>query len=143
MELQSQPGLLIALAGCATVVILVPTVLAMKQEQRKRECLHLERMKALELGRPFPSTQAWPALAVIALGAIMPISVFLIAWLGSMHEHIWSPGYYFIPAAIVGGCGIWAGFGLGMRLVVERASSKSNDKHALDPEAFDVVGRRG
>jgi hypothetical protein len=138
------PALLIPLAGIALPLFLVPMIMAMKQAQRKRECEHMERMKSLELGRPLPSTQAWPALAAIALGAIMPVGVFVVALIASTQTSGHAEAF-FAPAAFVSVCGVWAGGGLARRLFASGSSTAcgSNDKHSIDPEAFDVVGRRG
>ncbi len=138
------PALLIPLSAIALPMVLVPIILAMKQVQRKRECEHMERMKSLELGRPLPFTQAWPALAAIAIGAIMPVGVFVVALIASTQSEGHAEAF-FAPAAFVSVCGVWAGGGLARRLFAYGSSTAngSNDKHAIDPEAFDVVGRRG
>lgn len=133
------PALLIPLAGMAVPLILVPTIIAMKQAQRKREWEHLERMKALELGRPLPCTQVWPALAAIFIGAIMPIGVFVVSWLALTK----SSGFGFEAATVVGICGVWVGGSLGKRLFAEKTNRSVAEKFQGDPDAFDVVGRRG
>ena len=143
MHDEFNPALLIPLAGIMLPMFLVPTIMAMKQTQRRREWEHLERMKALELGRPLPSAQVWPALATIAIGAIMPMGVFIVAWLASPS----ASGSAFEGAAFVGVCGVFAGAFLGKRLFAERSTKPADletiAKPRFDPEAYDVVGRRG
>lgn len=138
----------IPLAGLALPLILVPTILAMRQARLKREWAHLERMKAMELGRPVPSAlgdEAWPALVALGIGAVMPVCVFLFTWLACLTADL--PSDAFIAPTLVGLAGVLGGSSLGRRLLAarerdrDRAFATSNGKPAFDPEAFDVVGR--
>jgi hypothetical protein len=76
----------------------VPMALYVRGEQRKREFEHIERMKALELGRPFPGEDedaTWfsPMRIAFAVGVGVPLGAFFSAALTSMaigfHEPIW------------------------------------------------------
>ncbi|HWE36647.1 MAG TPA: hypothetical protein VG406_08775 [Isosphaeraceae bacterium] len=140
------PEVVVPLAGIALPLFLVPTIIAMKHARLKREWEHLERMKAMELGRPVPSAlgdDAWPAMVAIGLGAVMPVGVFVVTWLASLTAHL--DGEVFVAPLLVGVAGVLGGTTLGHRLLTarerSRADSASNAKPAYDPDAFDVVGR--
>jgi len=76
----------------------VPMALYVRSEQRKRELEHIERMRALELGRPLPGEgedESWfsPPRIALAVGAGVPLGAFCSAALSSLaigfHEPIW------------------------------------------------------
>jgi len=128
-------------------VVLVPIVLAMRFASRKREWEHLERMKSLELGVPVPGRECWLARTCIAIGAVVPIGALFLAWTASesgSHEQ----GYW-EAATTVGGLGVLCGTFLATRLLASRnrlqqvARDAAPVKPAYDPDAYDVVGRRG
>src|SRR4051812_43099259 len=75
------PEILIPLAGIALPMVLVPTIMGMRQANKKREYQHAERMRALELGQPIPGQSHWAA-AVAAIGAGVPLASFLFTFLG-------------------------------------------------------------
>ena len=64
-------AVLIPIIGMMIPMVVVPTVLLVRYLRLRREMLHRERMRALELGQPAPGTNTWPA-AVAALG-IRPV----------------------------------------------------------------------
>ena len=112
---------------------------------------HLERIKAMEVGlAPPPSGLDWPTAAVcIAMGAGVPVGSFAITWLATLTDEtsggIWvAPVFVSIPAII-------AARKLAIRAFEPRPGAGKPDyvpsspagKPAFDPEAFDVVGRRG
>jgi hypothetical protein len=136
----------IPLAGIALPMVLVPTILVLKQIRLKREWEHWERMRAMELGQSLPGTDKWPAIAAIAIGAGVPVGAFFCSWLAVMTAH--AADEVFIAATFVGLGGVWGGTSLMKRLVARRelpaeALYPSNGKPANDPDVFDVVGRRG
>jgi hypothetical protein len=139
-----RPDIAVPLAGIALPLVLVPTIIAMKHARQKREWEHLERMKAMELGRPVPSAlgdDAWPAIVAIGIGAVMPIAVFLFTWLACLTARLDSD--IFLAPLFVGVAGVLGGATLGHRLLSarERATAASYPtKPAFDPEALDVVG---
>src|SRR5262245_31718461 len=99
-------------------MVLVPSILAMKHAQRKREWEHVERMKALELGRPVPGTEGWPAAAAIAIGAGVPICAFLFTWLARLTAE--TADEVFIAPTIVSVVAVWVGKTLATRLLESR-----------------------
>jgi hypothetical protein len=130
----------------AVPLVLVPTVMIMRHLAHKREWEHAERMKALELGLPAPGNESWAATVCIAIGAGVPVGALCIAWLASL-EQSGSP-HYWIAATVVGSLGVLSGTLLATRLLPSsfRAQSPSFDtqsKPELDPDAYDVAGRRG
>ncbi len=139
----------IPIAALMIPMIVVPTALVIKHLRRKREMLHRERMKALEMGLPISETNAWPAaVAAIGIGAGVPIGCFLVIWLATLTAHVGDEA--FIGAMVVGIVAIIQGSRLAMRLAdvasypLETRSAHVNGKPAgLDPDAYDVVGRRG
>ena len=127
-------------------LILVPTILAMKLHRNKREWEHQERMKAMEMGLPVPGTNAWPSAVAIAIGAGVPLGAFLFTWLARLTAS--TADEVFIAPTIVGAIAVACGTSLGRRLIPPsrrpgEATAASHEKPALDPDAYDVVGRRG
>lgn len=136
---------LIPVTGIMVPIVIVPTVLVMAHLRRRREMEHRERMRALELGHPLPASNAWPALAAIAIGAIVPGAAFVCATIAStLVRHAEAP---WACASGVGLTAVIAGAILAGRLPGSRAAADvdphANGKPAFDPDAFDVVGRRG
>jgi hypothetical protein len=139
--------MLLPMMGLALPIVLVPTIMVLSHRKRRREMEHVERMKALELGLPTPGTESWPASVCIAIGAGVPIGAFFLAWLAGM-EHSGSGQNYWETAAPVGVVGILCGTFLSTRLLPSRSKSQrpavdAHAKPAYDPDAYDVVSRRG
>jgi hypothetical protein len=140
-------GEIIAVAWIILPVVLVPTIIAMKHANRKREWEHLERMKALELGQPIPRNDTWWALGSMAIGAGVPVGAMFCAWMASLTtklgDHAWP------AAAVLGVTGIIGGIKLGKCRFASRPAQRgladvANGKpYAADPDAYDVVSRRG
>lgn len=138
--------LVLPLAGMAIPIIIVPTVLGFKMAQRKREYEHLERMKALETGQSLPSRTAWPAAVTLtAIGAGVPMAAFLFTFLASVSAQvpgeIWmAPVFATLLSSLVTG-------NLAPKLLSPPKAALpdhlANGKPAYDPDAYDVVGRRG
>jgi hypothetical protein len=135
---------LIPLAGIALPMVLVPTIIILKQLGRRRELAHEERMRAMELGLAGPTADSWPALVCIALGAAMPVGLAAICWLATLSgagDEVW------MIALFVGGGGVLGGTTLAHRRFGKAkppAEAETGAKAAaFDPDAYDVVGRRG
>src|SRR4051812_750308 len=76
---------IIPIVGMLIPIVLVPTILSLRQARLERELEHAERMKALELGRTLPRDESWwsPARICVAIGAGVPVGVFFCAWMAS------------------------------------------------------------
>jgi hypothetical protein len=138
----------IPMAAIFMPVVLAPTVMAVRHMSKKREYEHLERMKALELGRSLPGGEAWNAAMAIAIGAAVPLGSLLVGWLGSMTTGTADGPWQ--AAASIGITSSICGSFLGWRLLGQRSSNKTSDplhvvngKPVHDPDAYDVAGRRG
>jgi hypothetical protein len=144
------PEMLIPLAGIGLPMVLVPTIIGMKHAARKREFEHQERMKALEMGRPFPGSDAWASAVAISIGAVVPLGALFVAWLTTVttssphQEGPWE------AAGITGALSVCCGSMLAWRMAGGRvrgqkagADPNTNGKATYDPDAYDVVSRRG
>jgi hypothetical protein len=123
----------------------VAIALSQRNERRKRELEHIERMKALEFGRTLPQDEPWwspPRLAVL-IGGVVPLGVFLSVGLTTsavgFHEPMW------IAAGIVGMTSVISGSILAGRSFSQRKASPHIDdaKPYLEEDAYDVVSARG
>jgi hypothetical protein len=145
------------LGACAFFGFLTAVSLAgIWQERRKTEIVHLERMKRFEMGLPdLPSDRAWPkALVCIAIGAGVPVTAFVVTLIAYLNkgmvrdDGIWAaPTFVSMFSVVSGGC-------LARHLLGKASESGrppeaagplpvGGAKPAADPDAFDVVGRRG
>ena len=131
-------------------MVIVPTALGIKHARFLREVEHAERMRAMELGRDLAEDESWtPAGIAVSIGAGVPIVSMLIAWMATRSfnivdapiETIWK------MAGMVGLGGVICGTILASQQIMRREKPASvasfEEKPAFDPEAFDVVGRRG
>jgi hypothetical protein len=150
----------IPLAGIALPTILVPTIMLLKHGQQKRQWRHQERMQAFASGLPAPPTNSPPgAGAIIAIGAGVPFFAVFAALIVTMNSHRFAP-HQLEHSAIAWGCAVVISMGaLATGLILAalqyRAHAKSysltappdepygSSKPAYDPDAFDVVSRRG
>ena len=143
---------LIPLAGILMPLVLVPTIIAMKHAGRKREMAHRERMRAMEQGRLPTSargSQGWAALTCIAIGLGVPVTSLMMAVSTTAGMHRIDPTVW-STSALVGGAGVIAGATLALRTLGDRDADAVATGHAdawskpsYDPDALDVVGRRG
>ncbi len=132
----------------------LPIVLSFRSDRRKRELDHLERMKALEMGRPIPGEEwktGWPVPYQIAasIGAGVPsvafVSAFLATLLTGFHDGAW------IAALITGLGGVICGMILGMAALEKLGTDgepspqgfSGNGKPSIVEDAYDVVSSRG
>lgn len=146
-------GILVGLV----IVVALPAVLGIRLAARQRELEHQERMKALELGRPWPgekaldgetSAESSPERGV-RIGVWVPLGALGIAFAATSSQHngeslthmaIW------ISAAAVGVAGVICGTILAFR--TPRAADspptpRFAHKPALEEDALDIVSRRG
>ncbi|HEV3165176.1 MAG TPA: hypothetical protein VGZ22_14210 [Isosphaeraceae bacterium] len=140
--------MMIPIVAILMPLALVPTVMAMRHATRKREWEHAERMKALELGVPVPGSDSWRAAVCMAIGAGVPVGAFAFAWIAGMTTHTSADSWE--AAVAVGIPGVLCGTFLAARLLPSRnrpqiteTNAFANGKPALDPDTYDVVGRRG
>lgn len=135
-------------------VLMVTAILFLKHRRQRREMQYRERMKALEMGLPAPGTGAWPAaIAALGIGAGVPIGCFTVAWLATLTSHAREEA--FVGATIVGVVAVVQGTRLATRLAGGSApepvsapepniAQHVNGKPPVyDPDAYDVVSRRG
>jgi len=129
-------------------IIIVPTALGIKHARFLREVEHAERMRAMELGRTLAGDESWsPASVAVLIGAGVPIASMVIAFMAgkSFHdagqiEAMWR------TASMVGLGGVICGTVLASQHFSRRDQAvvvSRDEKPAFDPDAFDVVGRRG
>lgn len=139
--------LIIPIVGVSIPIVVVPSVMFSKWAITKRQLEHAERMKALELGLTLPGDEPWwsPPKIALALGVIVPLGVFFLAWLAS--ESLgFQPGIW-IAAMIVGTTGVGCGMALAVRYLAHRehvlSTADRYGKPFVEDDAFDVVGTRG
>lgn len=140
---------LIPIMGMAIPIVLVPVTLAMKHARRERELEHTERMKALELGRTLPGDESWwsPSRICVAFGVVVPVGVFLCAWLAAQSDPRQAPAAWF-AATVVGLAGVISGAVLAARHFQQISAAPQPGEHGVgkpvfDADTFDVVGSRG
>lgn len=140
--------LVIPIVGMVIPIILVPAILGLRHARLERELEHAERIKALELGRTMPQDEPWwtPARVCVAIGAGVPVGVFVCALLASRSIHHQEP--IWAAAGVVGVVGVLCGTSLAGRYFDQYARARSmldegSAKPVIEPEAFDVVGSRG
>jgi hypothetical protein len=148
-------GFIIPLAAILMPLALVPTIITLVHRHKRREWKHQERLRALDLGLTGPLADARPGGgSVAAIGAGVPIASVvgsLIATLSIPESH---PDYMPI-VAIAWGCAVLISAGalvtslvLGVMQIRSHQSANAPDqfaslKPAYEPDAYDVVSRRG
>jgi hypothetical protein len=145
-------------AGIAAVAffafLAIAVITASGQERQKSALAHAERLRRLELGLDdLPRDRAWPqALVCIMVGGGVPA----IAFFTTLAAYLVRPGVsgdiWFVPLIVSTASVIVAGT-LASQLLKPLHSSPSREpgvngavaaaKPEGDPDAFDVVGRRG
>ena len=140
------------------IVVALPIVLHFRAERRKRELDHIERMRAIEVGRSYPgelknSLLAFPHWAVphliaLSIGVAVPLGVFLFAFLatliGGFHQDVWMASMLVGLGAVI--CGTVLAYGaFKMTAGPESDHSGANvdSKQFIDEDAYDVVSSRG
>jgi|SRR5579864_2288001 len=144
------------ICGCIVlglaIVVGLPVVLGVRHSRGVRELEHAERMKALELGRPWPPGVENPSASSEGspgqkIAIAVPLGALGIAWLASTPP--WNHGE--ISQIIWGAAGLVAVAGVicGTLLVLRQPSGASGSQrvpvkpYQHDPDEFDVAGRRG
>jgi hypothetical protein len=136
----------------------LPVGLSMRHARLERRLLHAERMKAMELGLPFPEpapqggdaeltdTRPW------ALAVWVPLAVFGTTLGVAVWAELSVPLGVWFAAACIGATGILCGSILLLLLPAATLAGSSpgsagakarGSKPMLDPDSFETVGRRG
>ncbi len=140
-------------------LLALPFCLHFRGERRKRELEHIERMRAIEVGRSYPGEirnrllalprSAIPYVIAASIGALVPIAVFGCALISTLllgfQKDIW------IAAGVVGLASVICGASLAgtvfqsSQSACEADHSRSfvNSKPHVDEDAYDVVSSRG
>jgi hypothetical protein len=141
--------------GLSLLLILGILILAgfwmIRNGQLRREWEHAERMRALEMGMPVPPREsAWAkALVCVAIGLGVPVIAFSITL--AAYERPGAADELWVAPAVVSGLSVISATLLGGFLFVGGAKAGSTAprgqhpgvKPVGDPDAIDVVGRRG
>jgi hypothetical protein len=121
---------------------------SIRQESRKRELEHRERMRSLETGRALPGGESWSISARIslAIGLVVPVGVFFCAALANhavgFHEGIWKAAGMVGLAGVI--CGtVLAGISFAQTDKSGHASEIAAGKPEVAEDAYDVVSARG
>jgi hypothetical protein len=132
---------------------LVPIWLYLKQSERKHEREHLERMKALELGRPLPARpanrlQSMAFRIASLIGAGVPAVAFVCASLASLaigyHESMWiATGMVGLGAVISGATLAGTMYSKTTTAPDDSADASGGAKVLMEDDAYDVVSARG
>jgi len=137
----------VLLVGAVLLLTFQPWRRFSSRSGRRREWEHAERMKAMELGHPIVIPESiWPrALVCIAIGALVPVGVFVCAWLVNSTPHgdegtqgtVW--GVSFLVSTVAIGCGTALAFGLlGSRDRTRQADAVGKPP-SYDPESFEIT----
>jgi hypothetical protein len=143
------PEEIIAISAILMPVFLVSAILGLRHLARRRELAHKERMAAIQAGLNPPSSRLAPLVATTFIGAGVPISAMFCAWFAGLTSPAVSDEFW-KPCMMVAVTGIIAGtLLLAKQLEPRSASSPSKaplepwNKTYIDPDAYDVVSRRG
>jgi hypothetical protein len=152
-------GVVFIVAGAAILLaIFAGVVLLIHNSQIRREWEHAERMKAVEMGHALPARDAsWArAWVCISIGAGVPLVAFVLTFIA--HERPGTADEIFVAPAIVSvlsviSSAVLGGFLFHKPTSADRELASNRDgstgspvldrKQAADPDAIDVVGRRG
>ena len=116
-----------------------------RNERKNRELEHAERMKAIEFGTTLPQDRRMNPGVAIAIW--VPLGVFTLALSGSATSN--AAAFLWPAAAVVGGIAIICGVILALnqptptQIVRSGQNTAPIKPHVVDPDTFDVVGRRG
>src|SRR3954451_110157 len=148
-------ALIIPLAGIILPLVLVPMVMTLKFRMKKREWEHLERMRALQMGvAPAQAGHRIGPGTLISIGTGVPAASVLAAGITSLNVPSDLPDPLAV-IAIAWGCAWLISTGALVTAVVlgivqaraqKDASTldhESATKPAYEPDAYDVVSRRG
>jgi hypothetical protein len=146
---------IIPLVGIMMPVVLVTTILVLVHRQKKREWEHHERLRAIDAGLPSSTTDhAVGGGHVVAIGAVVPVASVLAAWMTTISVSSSHDDYMSI-VAVAWGCALVISFialitslVLGVMVLrskkaVDLVDQYASAKPAYEPDAYDVVSRRG
>ncbi|WP_169972618.1 hypothetical protein [Tautonia rosea] len=134
---------LISLIGGLAVMLLIgyPIVLGIRSAARQKEMEHLERMRAIELGRPIANELGWwtPARMAVGIGIGVPIGVFAIGTAAA--EATGAAPFIWPSAGAVGVAAVICGTVLASRFSMNEANASKglNVKPYVDPDAYDAA----
>jgi hypothetical protein len=154
----NRPEALLAMMALAIFLLLiVPVLMLIRNGQRRHEWEHAERMRALEVGLSVPPRDApWAKASIcVAIGFGVPVVAFVCTALAfnsfKAESELWiAPAVVSVLSVISGG--VLSGVLFHAKPGSGRQSSADGSrgriagpgmKPADDPDAFDVVGRRG
>lgn len=125
-----------------SAMVMAPLILVLVYNHWERGWEHAERMKALELGRPIGAGRpARPWWACVLVGAGVPLFLCFLATSIRSGNQIWEiTAAVSLLATVPSTLVAFRVLGNSDRPAV---SGHVNGKPALDPDAFDTVGRRG
>ena len=147
-------GLIIPLFGIFLPMFLVPTIIILTHRQKKREWRHQERLRALDLGlAPLDTDRGIGGGTVVAIGGGVPVASVLAALITTLNLPTSLPDYMPI-LAVIWGCALMISTGalvtsllLGFMVVRSRKPAEADQfaalKPSFEPDAYDVVSRRG
>jgi hypothetical protein len=144
------------LTAAVVAGVLLTLVVLMVQAHRRRGWEHTQRMRMIEVGLPVPPIDhaIWPkAFVCMAIGAGVPLVAFTFTFFAytsrpSAADELW------VAPGVVSGLSVIGASLLAAHLFSRRVSSVAaidseaeaqlrRGKTAMDPDAFDVAGRRG
>ncbi|RUL82337.1 hypothetical protein [Tautonia sociabilis] len=108
--------------------------------ERASERSHVERMRALELGRPLPDGQIGATLVCLAVGGLVPVSALATGMMLAVSRSRDEVAVFgFLMLGTVGLTGIVGGMRLAIRLLSSRGKGTPPPepvKPAFDPDAY-------
>ncbi len=148
-------GLIIPLTAILMPLVLVPTIITLVHRHRRREWKHQERLRAIDMGLPANASESrLGAGAVVAIGAGVPIASVIAALITTLNIPESHPDY--MPViAVTWGCSfvistaaLITSLVLGVLVMRTSKPAESVDpqaafKPSFEPDAYDVVSRRG
>jgi hypothetical protein len=141
---------LIGTSAVLMPVFLVLGILTYRHLTQAREMTHKERMKSLAMGLPLhPPGPPWAVIGSTLIATAVPFFATLFAWLATFrepsNEEIWVPSMMVAISGIIGGSYL-----LGKQIAPRRVpkhpeleDSQERKPDDYDPDAYDVVSRRG
>ena len=135
--------LIIPVVALTIPMIVAPVAIIATTQHKKRQLEHIERIRALELGRLLPQDESWwspPRLIGLIAGFVPSVALGIAALLTTeigYHDEVW------MACGGVGISGVIGGTYIAGRYLFAPPSSSSTAKGQFDPDAYDVVGRRG
>lgn len=133
--------LLVPLAALAIPLVITPIALGIRHARYLREVEHKERMRAMDLGRVLPCDQTWtsPSRLIAGIGIVVPLVALAVA-----SKTVTYGNGVGTACGMIGVAGLVCGTWLANRYLFGATEGFApGSKPIQDPDAFDVVGRRG